>query len=287
VAKTTARTAWGHPDLQGFWNFSTPTPLERPAEVGGREFLTKEEIARLADQAASRDRRNSDPTRDVGQAYNEFWSERGRPLTRTSLILDPPDGRLPPMTPLGQQRASAGGERGSDNPEDRGLWERCVTRGGLPRIPGSYNNNVQILQTPAYVVLFYEMVHETRIIPMDGRPHGPNLQQWLGDSRGRWEGDTLVIETRNFSDKASVRGTTPKMRLTERFTRTSADEIDYRFTVSDPDAYTRPWTATLPLTRITDRIYEYACHEGNYGMTNLLAGARQQEKAATGAARLR
>lgn len=193
------------------------------------------------------------------------------------------------MTPEGQQRAAAlgaGGGRGADSWEDRSLWERCLTRGGLPRIPGSYNNNVQIFQSPAYVVILYEMIHEARIIPIDGRPHvDPHIRQWLGDSRGRWEGQTLVVQTTNFTAKTSFRGSTENMRLVGRFTRSGADTIDYRFTVEDPATFTRPWTAELPLTRVQGQVYEYACHEGNYGMRNLLTGHRVQEKAAAEAAR--
>jgi hypothetical protein len=288
-----SRTPDGQPDLQGVWNFSTPTPLERPSKFGGREFLTDEEVEALGVEAASRDRRAANAQADVGQAYNEFWSERGKPTKRTSLILDPADGRLPPLTPDGQRRAAAlrgpGGERGADSWEDRSLWERCLTRGGLPRIPGSYNNNVQIFQTPGYVVILYEMIHETRIIPTDGRPHAaPLVRQWLGDSRGRWEGQTLVVETTNFTDRTSFQGSTKDMRFVERFTRLNADTIDYRFTVEDPATFTRPWTAMLPLTRIDGQVYEYACHEGNYGMRNLLSGHRAQEKiAAEGPERVR
>ncbi|MQA30651.1 MAG: hypothetical protein GEU82_12580 [Luteitalea sp.] len=285
-----ARTPDGQPDFQGVWNFSTPTPLERPSKFSGREFLTDEEVEALGIEAASRDRRAANAQADVGQAYNEFWSERGKPTKRTSLILDPADGKLPPLTPEGQQRAAAlrgaGGERGADSWEDRSLWERCLTRGGLPRIPGSYNNNVQIFQIPGHVVLLYEMIHEARIIPTDGRPHlDTAVRQWLGDSRGRWEGQTLVVETTNFTDRTSFRGSSENMRLVERFTRIDADTIDYRFTVEDPATFTRPWTATLPLTRIDGHVYEYACHEGNYGMRNLLTGHRAEEKAAADAAK--
>jgi len=279
------RTAWGHPDLQSVWNFSTPTPLERPKALADVEFLTKEQVEAAAVAAASRDRRSADKVADVRQAYNEFWSERGQPIDRTSLILDPPSGRLPAYTAAGAQRVAAlasdleNGERGADTWEDRSLWERCLTRSGLPRIPGSYNNNLQIFQTPDHIVLQYEMIHEARIIPLDGRPHlGAGVRQWLGDSRARWEGDTLVVETTNFTDRTSFRGTTADMTLVERFTRTGPDSIDYRFTVSDPATFTASWTATLPMNRLDEQVYEYACHEGNEGMKNLLAGARAQER---------
>ena len=280
------RTGWGHPDLQSVWNFSTPTPLERPAALANVELLTKEQVEAAAIAAASRDRRQSDKVADVREAYNEFWSERGQPTGRTSLIVDPSNGKLPPLTAAGAQRAAAltsdleNGERRADSWMDRSLWERCLTRGGLPRIPGSYNNNIQIFQTPTAVVLHYEMIHEARIIPIDGRPHmSTRLRQWLGDSRGRWEGDTLIVETTNFTEKTSFRGTSENMKLVERFTRTGPDRIDYRFTVEDPATFTASWTAMLPMNRLDEKMYEYACHEGNEGMKNLLAGARAQENA--------
>jgi hypothetical protein len=280
------RTVWGHPDLQSVWNFSTPTPLERPAALANVEFLTKEQLEAAAVAAASRDRRQADKVADVREAYNEFWSERGKPTGRTALIVDPSNGRLPPLTAAGARRAAAlaseleNGERRADSWMDRSLWERCLMRGGLPRIPGSYNNNIQIFQTTDSVVLHYEMIHEARIIPIDGRPHlSARLRQWLGDSRGRWEGDTLVVETTNFTERTSFRGSTQDMKLVERFTRTGPDTIDYRFTVEDPATFTASWTAMLPMNRLDEKMYEYACHEGNEGMKNLLAGARAQENA--------
>jgi hypothetical protein len=282
----TPRTPWGHADLQSVWNFSTPTPLERPAGLADVEFLTKEQIEAAAITAASRDRRPSNRVADVREAYNEFWSERGEPTGRTSLIVDPANGKLPPLTAAGAQRVAAlasdleNGERRADSWMDRSLWERCLTRSGLPRIPGSYNNNVQIFQTRDHVVLHYEMIHEARIIPIDGRAHIPDrIRQWLGDSRGRWEGDTLVVETTNFTDQTSFRGTTKNMKLVERFTRTGPDTIEYSFTVEDPATFSTSWTAMLPMNRLDEKIYEYACHEGNEGLKNLLAGARVQEKA--------
>ncbi len=280
------RTAWGHPDLQSVWNFSTPTPLERPAALANVELLTKEQVEAAAIAAASRDRRQADKVADVREAYNEFWSERGQPTGRTSLIVDPSNGKLPPLTAAGAERAAAltsdleNGERRADSWMDRSLWERCLTRSGLPRIPGSYNNNIQIFQTRDSVVLHYEMIHEARIIPIDGRPRlSARLRQWLGDSRGRWEGDTLVVETTNFTDKTSFRGTTEDMKLVERFTRTGPDTLDYRFTVEDPATFTASWTVMLPMNRLDEMMYVYACQEGNEGMKNLLAGARAQENA--------
>ncbi len=195
-------------------------------------------------------------------------------------MVDPPDGRVPPLTPDGQTRATARSARGYDSWEDRSLWERCITR-GLPMVPGPYNNNYQILQTPGYVVILHEMIHDARIIPLDGRPHvGQNVRQWFGDSRGRWEGATLVVETTNFSDKWSYRGSTEKLRLIERFTRMDNGTVKYEFTIDDPATFTKKWTAVIPMASTDELIYEYACHEGNYGMVNLLSGARVQEKTA-------
>jgi hypothetical protein len=291
---TQARTPDGQPDIQGVWNFSTPTPLERPS--GGKEAFTDEEFGELLKQvapltagaAADRDTRPARGSKlDVDLAYNEFWSERGRPLRRTSLIIDPADGKLPPLTAEAQRRAAARAstrERPAEGPEDRGLWERCISRGEIPRIPGTYNNNVQIFQVPGYVVLHYEMVHESRIIPLDGRPHlGPALRQWLGDSRGRWEGNTLTVETTNFSDKTNFRESGAGLHLVERFSRTDANRIDYQFTVTDPSTFTHPWTAGLPWNRLSGQVYEYACHEGNSGLRGILEGARADEKAAAAA----
>ncbi len=213
------------------------------------------------------------------------------------MVVDPPDGRLPPLTPEGQE-AKKRRARGADSWEDRHLWERCITRGGLPNamFPRAYNNNTQILQAPGYVVLLLEQIHEVRIIPLDGRPHVlPNIRQWLGDSRGHWEGATLVVDTINFAgevsalqpwaDFNSASGSGETLHLVERFTRVDADTIAYQVTVDDPKMYTRPWTVAFPMTKTQDQIYEYACHEGNYGMVGILAGARAEEKAAEGAAR--
>ena len=288
---TPARTPWGDPDLQGIWNNITSTPLERPRELGAQEFYTEEqavELVRQTLQRIDRDRRDGTPEADVGRAYNEFWSDRGtKYLTqlnrRTSLILDPPDGRLPPRTPEGQARvnARADARQTSHSWEDRRLWERCLTR-GVPRLPGSYNNNVLILQTPGYVVILVEMIHETRIIPLDGRPPLlPGIRQWMGASRGRWEGDTLVVDTTNFTDRQEFGGTGAGLHLVERFTRLNADTIDYRFTINDAATYTRPWTVALPMRKTEEDIFEYACHEGNIAMAGILAGARLEEAAAT------
>src|SRR3982751_2628724 len=282
-----------HPDLQGVWNFSTITPLERPAEFSGKEFLTDAE-ARAYEQRVvernNRDNRESSAEADVSSAYNEFWWDRGvhaarvHGKVRTSLIVDPPDGRLPPLTADGQARvtarADARRDRPADGPEDRSLGERCLLfNAGPPMLSGPYNNYVQILQTRDYVVIHTEMIHDARIVPLDGRPHlPPSVRSLLGDSRGHWDGDTLVAETTNFSDKTTVRGSGPGLRLVERFTRDGASTLLYEFTVDDPASFTKPWSAVLPMTRTDAQLYEYACHEGNYAMTGILRGARAGER---------
>jgi hypothetical protein len=278
--------------LQGTWSFATITPLERPSALAGKEVLTDEEIAELNEEAATRaDRRGATPIDDVNAAYNAFWWDRGKSIGRTSIIVDPPDGRVPPLTPEAQQReaarVAARRARGpADSWEDRNFAERCIQYRPLPRLPTGYNNNYHILQTPGHVVMLVEMIHDVRVIPLDGRPHiGYNVRQWNGDSRGRWEGNTLVVETTNFSDKTNFRGSGGKLHLIERFTRVDAETIDYQFTVDDPATWTRPWTGAIPLPKIEGPIYEYACHEGNYGMFGILAGARAEEKAAEEAAK--
>jgi hypothetical protein len=290
------RTPDGQPDIEGVWNFSTPTPLERPS--GSKDAFSDEEFGALLKQvaplasgaAADRDTRPPRGSKlDVDLAYNEFWSERGKPLRRTALITDPPDGKVPPLTSDAQRRMAARAntrDRPAEGPEDRGLWERCISRGEIPRIPGTYNNNVQIVQAPGFVVLHYEMVHETRIIPLDGRPHiDQSVRQWLGDSRGRWEANTLVVDTTNFSNKTSFRESGEGLHLVERLRRTDANTLDYQFTVTDPSTFTRSWTAGLPWNRVPAQVYEYACHEGNYGLFGILEGARADEKASAAAAR--
>ena len=291
---TSPRTPWGDPDLQGLWSNTTTTPLERPVSLAGKPALTDRERVELDERAAqSQDRRP--PPGNTG-AYNSFWLEGGKASTRTSLVVDPADGRLP-YTPEGRKRADAYlatiiGNGTSDSWEDRNVYERCITR-GLPgaMMPGFYNHNYHILQTPGYVVLLVEMIHDARIIPLDGRAHlNQPIRQWLGDSRGRWEGKTLVVETTNFTDKVNDRGLTvfgtgKNVQLVERFTRVDADTIDYQFTVDDAAAFTRPWTAAIPMSKIRGPVFEYACHEGNYGLQNILNGARLQEKAAEEAAK--
>ena len=289
----TPRTPWGHPDLQGIWDFRTITPLERSEELGDRAFLTEEEAAEIELEAVSRVERLAEPSvlrteplpagGSVG-SYNDFWFDRGVNVVesrRTSLIVDPPNGRIPALTPEGQRRVSeraAARARPAITWEDRSLFERCVTR-GLPRLPGGYNQNLQILQTPEHVVILYEMMREARIIPLDGRPHLPaSVRLWHGDSRARWEGDTLVVETTNISPKADFRGSAGGLRLVERFIRTGAGTIEHQVTIEDPTAFVRPWTASIPLRRTEAPMFEYACHEGNYGMEGIMAGARADER---------
>ena len=288
------RTPWGDPDLQGVWANDAVTPLERPAGLGARELLTDEELAEAAAANARRridtgGPREGDPI--LLQGYNQFWMPRREVSRQTSLIVDPPDGRIPPLTPAGARREAQAFEssqgvpaldaslrRHSDGPEGRSLWERCLTR-GLPRLPDFYNNNALLLQTPDHVVIQLEMIHETRVIPLDRRPHlDGRIRQWHGDPRGRWEGDTLVVETTNFSGKTNFRGSQEGLRLVERFTRTAPDALLYEVTVTDPDTWTRPWTARIPIRASDGPLFEYACHEGNYAMHNTLAGARAAEK---------
>jgi hypothetical protein len=288
-AQTTPRTPWGDPDLQGVWTNTTTTPLERPDKFANRDTLTDEERASLDADAV----RNADRAPAKGQtgAYNDFWFDRGKRSNRTALIVDPPDGKLPALTPENREIQAAISkvrQNPPTSPEDLSLFERCITR-SLPgaMLPGFYNHNYQIVQTPGYVMILVEMIHDVRIIPTDGRPHvGPKIHRWLGDSRGRWEGNTLVVETTNITPGRELRpsrtvmGGGEKLKVVERFTRVNADEIDYQFTVSDPDMYTKPWTASAPMTRLDSPIFEYACHEGNHSIENMLRGARTAEREA-------
>ncbi len=290
------RTPDGQPDISGIFTFRTLTPLERPAALAGRETLGAEEAA--AFEASERTRLNRDlfdpiagapsagyqPRAEGGVlSYNEFWYERGVELTadkRTSLIVDPPDGRIPYAPGAREARAlrRLNLRNGfADHYTDRSLSDRCILgfNSGPPMTAASYNNNVQILQVPGYVVIFNEMVHNARIIPLDGRPHG-TLRQWAGDSRGRWEGETLVVETTNFLTETSLRGSSRDTQLVERFRRVDGDTVMYEFTVEDPNNYTRPWTMMMPLRRTDGPLFEYACHEGNIGMHGIMAGARRK-----------
>jgi len=296
VAKKTStpRTPWGDPDLQGKWNNTTMTPLERPTQFAGKAVLTDDEAAGFQRQELERtnaDRRDGASRADVDRAYNEMWFDRGKlaKTMRTSLVVDPPDGRIPPFTPEGKQqeaaRLEARQKRGpADSWEDRTLTERCILNHGVPPLPTGYNNNYQILQIPGYVVILYEMLYEPRIIPLGGRPQsGPHIRQWKGNSWGRWDGKTLIVDTTDFSDKFMIRGINVKpsdrLHVVERFTRVDADTIDYQATIDDSRTWTRPWTMAIPLTKTDDRLYEYACHEGNYGMVGILSGARAEDQA--------
>lgn len=287
------RTPDGRPDLQGTWNFSSLTPLERPAQFADRAALTEKEAAEFEREILDRnnaDRRRSTPEADVAQAYNDAWYDRGTKTSAaggrhlTSLIVDPPDGKIPGFTSEGQARTAARAEkrrqRGpADGPEDRSLAERCLMfNAGPPMLPGPYNNNVQIVQTREYIVIANEMIHDTRIVPLDGRPHLPSgVRRWQGDPRGHWEGDTLVVDTTNFSNRTNFRGADENLHLVERFRRDGLDGLDYTFTIDDPTMFSRPWTVALPLSLSEGRIYEYACHEANYAMVGILRGARAQE----------
>lgn len=288
---TPPRTPDGQPDLQGVWINETLTPLERPAEFAGKPRLTEKEAADYVDRLlhqVNSDRRDGSAQVDVARSYNEFWRDRGSKLVpdlRTSLITDPPDGRIPALTAEAQKRVNDNRawmqEHATDGPEGRSMAERCLAwaTSGPPMLPGPYNNDLQIVQGPGYFVVLNEMIHDARTIPLDGRPHvSQDIREWMGDSRGHWEGNTLVVDTTNFGSEYSFRGSDANMHLTERFTPVSPDVIDYEFTVDDPTAFTKPWTARVPLKRTTGKVYEYACHEGNYALTDILAGARAAEK---------
>jgi len=284
---TPPRTPWGHPDISGTYSNSTVVPLERPANMAGKAELTDAEVAERA--KTYRDTLFAKRAGDTG-FYNDFWWEWGKDVKRTSLIVDPPDGKLP-MTEKAVEQGKTAMRRASlqASPEDFNAFDRCITR-SLPgaMMPGFYNHYYEIFQTPDYVVLRIELIHDVRIIPLDNRPHlGPAIRQWLGDSRGHWEGNTLVVETTNLNDKVTDRGPTffgvgSEMKLIERFTRTDADSIDYRFTVEAPGTFTRPWTAAIPMWKSDLQVFEYACHEGNYAMPHSLSGARAVESRAAG-----
>jgi hypothetical protein len=290
---TPPRTPDGDPDLQGTWSTATLTPLERPADLAGKPFFTEQEAAEYEKQflqQANRDRRDGGADTDVSRAYNEFWFSRGSHLVatrRTSLIVDPPDGKIPPLTAEAQkrqaERAAQTAAHAFDGPEYRPLAERCILwpTAGPPMLPGGYNNNYQIVQAPGYVTILVEMIHDVRIIPTDGRPHlPPGVRQWMGDSRGRWEGNTLVVDTTNFTGNTNFRGASKDLHLIERFTRVGPETILYEFTVDDPAAFTKPWKAEIPMQKTQEPILEYACNEGNYAMTGVLGGARAEEKKA-------
>ena len=290
------RTPWGAPDLQGVWDFKTATPLERPEDRGDQAFLTEEEAAAIEQERVERNIRlwEAAPRRteaggNVG-GYNNFWLDFGTNVIedrRTSLVVDPPNGRIPALSDEGQRRAD---ERRAyreahpaDSYTDRNAFDRCILgfNTGPPMTPGFYNQNMQLFQTPDHVVVLNEMVHDSRIIPLDGGPR-PGIESWTGESRGRWEGDTLVVETVDFSDKHGYRGSTSDRHLIERFTRLDADTLLYEFTISDPATWSAPWTAQVPMQLNPLPLFEYACHEGNYAMPNILGGERQLERSREG-----
>jgi hypothetical protein len=273
------RTAWGDPDLRCTWDYATMTLLERPQELAGKEALTEQEAAAYERQVLERQKTG------LNTGGPDYWDQVHLANRRTSLIVNPPNGRIPPLTPEAQKRAAAlaqarSGRGPADSIEDLGLGVRCLqwATAGPPMVPGLFNNNVQIFQTRQYVTIYNEMSHYARIVPMDGRPHG-TIRQWMGDSRGHWEGSTLVVETVNFNDKTSFRGSNENLRLVERFTRIDRDTIEYEFTAEDPTVWTQPWTAVVPMHATAGLIYEFACHEGNgRSVEGILGSARAEEK---------
>ena len=287
------RTPDGHPDLQGTWSNSTLTPLERPADFAGKPALTESEAVayeKALVESLSSDRRAKTAQADLNLAYNDVFFDRGTKLARvhgsarTSLIVDPPDGKIPALTEEAQKRNAARPRNSFDSVKDRPLGERCLLGFGstdVPLIPVYYNNNFQITQSPTTIAILIEMIHDVRFIHMDRSEHLPQeVRQWLGDSIGHWEADTLVVDTTNFTDKTRFNGSDENLHVTERFTRVSRDAFLYKFTIEDPTTFTKPWSAEYPFLAVPGPIYEYACHEGNYAMTGILAGARAQEKAA-------
>jgi len=289
AGQTSPRSSGGHPDLQGLWSNETLTPLERPRDLAAKEFFTAEEAAAYEKRIVQN--RIDDPNDGEGNVADpKVWWERATkvvPNRRTSLITDPPDGRVPALTPTAQKRMAeqraAARLHPADGPTDRSLQERCILSPttGPPMLPGPYNNNYQIVQTRDYVTITVEMIHETRIIAMDGRPHLPQtMRKWLGDSIGHWESNTLVVDTTNFNDKTRFHGSDENLHLVERFTRTGPDTILYEFTVDDPTAFVASWKAEIPMRRAAGPMYEFACHEGNFALGRMLSIARDAEKKA-------
>jgi hypothetical protein len=292
-AKT--KTAWnvprtpdGHPDLQGVWSNASLTPLERPKQLGAKEFYTEEELAALKARPGGTRASDRAPTVEAHYDLSQFGLDSSQfklaKNLRTSIIVGS-DGRVPPLLPerakVVAARAAYNREHLFDGPENRGLAERCILWGseGPPMLPVGYNANLQIFQNADHVAILQEMIHDARVIPTNRQPHlSSGVRQWFGDSRGHWEGDTLVVDTTNFNDKTAFRGSTENLHVTERFTLTAQNTILYQFTVEDPAAWAKPWSGEVPMLRTTDRIFEYACHEGNLGMPNILSGARAEEK---------
>jgi len=289
-AAPSLRTPDGTPDLQGYWTNTTVTPLERPKDLADKAFFTPEEAAEYAKrQLAVPEATGPGTYADVHYNMAQFGLEKTQNTVaaniRTSLITDPPDGRIPPTTPEARQRNAdrAAKNKGHefDGPENRGLAEQCIMWGneGPPMMPAGYNSNLQIVQGPGYVAILQEMIHDVRMIPTDNSAHLPsNVRQWMGDSRGHWEGDTLVVDTTNFTDKTAFRGSSQNLHVVERFHRVDANTVLYQFTVDDPSTWAHSWSAEIPMTKVDGPVFEYACHEGNYGMANNLSGARAEEK---------
>ena len=290
---TPPRTPDGQPDIQGFWTNNTYTPLERPNNVT-KEFYTPEERAAMERRLAERESAQTTPgtEEDVHYDFTQFGLDRNQNRLarelRTSMIFDPPNGKIPPLTAEGQRRANEAADLARrvgrwDSAESNQLDDRCLMMAGVgpPMMPAAYNSNYHIVQAPGYVMILTEMIHDVRIVPLDGRPHAPSgIRQWMGDSRGHWEGDTLVVETTNFNGKNPFRGSSDKMRVVERFTRSGPDTILYRFTIEDEATWVRPWSGEISMQRTRGPIFEHACHEGNFGLYNTLVGVRLAEKRA-------
>src|SRR5215468_1136855 len=289
------RTQDGQPDLQGYWSNTSYTPLQRPNDVN-KAFYTKEEMENVLKKAAAEEAEQTVPgtVADVHYDFTQFGLDRSQSSLalnlHTSLIVDPPDGKLPPLSATGQSRAAERAEARKrmggpfDAAQNQSMSVRCINmdRDGPPMLAGAYNNNYQIVQAPGYVLILVEMLHDVRIIPLDKRPPlQENIRQMTGSSRGRWEGETLVVETTNFTNKTAFQGSSEKMRLVERFTRVAEDMIHYQFTVEDPATWTRSWSAEVPWKKTIGPLFEHACHEGNYGLAGILRGARADEKRAT------
>lgn len=295
-AEDVPRTADGRPDLRGVWDFRTVTPFERPSDVEAFLSTDEEEAAFQKERLRSLDRevRDEDGRIPLAGAYNNFWYDWGSTLTgdkRTSLVVSPEDGQVPELTLAAKGRAEqtrVARGRPAQGPEDRSVGERCLLgfNAGPPMNPSAYNNNMQLFQTPDHVVVMTEMVHDARVIPLDGRSHiADDIRQWRGDSRGHWQGDTLVVDTTNFTEKTSFRGSGENMHLVERFTRLDAETLLYEYTLTDLESFAEPWSVAVPMSKSEYPLYEYACHEGNRGMENLLVGARYEEREEASAAR--
>jgi len=280
------RLADGHPDLQGTWDFAQLTPFEKPGDYAGKNAITQEEAEEFAQkriETSDKDRRDGGAAADVERAYNDFWWDFGKRIAKqTSLVVDPPDGHVPALT-AGAQKRIADRRGRFDNPEERPLAERCILgfNSGPPMVPSAYNNNMQLVQTRDRVLILNEMIHSARLVDMTGRPHHPSNMRFLtGDAIGRWDGDTLVVDTTNFAIEGGFRGASQNLHLIEHFTREGPDALRYEFTVDDPQTWTQKWSASIPMVKTEERIFEYACHEGNYALGGVLQGARYQEKQA-------